>query len=365
MASLSASSSTSPLLPPPEPPDLAPAPALWSSDPPLKPPNPPDPPDPVASPSVLFLPSNIAAIPLPQVCFQNLDLGDFLLDPTSAFSAGMASLPRGAVKPSHRLTIPLHLWMFLEASVTAPMSDGGSSVVTLITLHLWLSQVCYSSSPAFPSVVCYRNLEECFALVLWMPSVPPDLKTSVSRIPNLLPIDGSFNAFVRFITAVCRVVSVFFITGYTSCSFSMWQIRKNCLGCIPPVNLDLDFHSPHRSVKELILLPSTSLVLSVIVAGSIVLKAVLFRAVNKRLLMSQSLEAFIPPLGFLDQDHIWFFGLNSTSVELACSHLSLYLYLSYCIVLCLTLSSTNLWFDALVCLAPSSLLYLLLLEINS
>ncbi|CAA7055658.1 unnamed protein product [Microthlaspi erraticum] len=298
MASSFASSTTSPPLPPPEPPDLAAVSARLSSDPPLKPPDPPDPPDPVASSSVLYLPSDIAAIPPPQMRFQDLDPGDSLLDPTSAFSVGMASLRRQVVKPSHRLTTPLDLWMFPEASVTAPLSDGGSSAVTLTTFHLLLSQVYYSLSPAFPSVVCSRILEESLALVLCMPSVlPPDLKTSVSRIPNLLPIGGSFNAFVRFITAVCRVVSVMMM-GYTSCSFSMWQIRKNCLDCIPPVNLDLDFHSPHRSVKELILLPSTSLVLSVIVAGSIVLKVVLVRAVNKRLFVSQSSVDIVDGLTF-------------------------------------------------------------------
>ncbi|CAA7028921.1 unnamed protein product [Microthlaspi erraticum] len=375
---------------PPKPPDRTSTKSLHPPHPP-EPPDPPDPPDlrsvPLLFPPGLPPPSKLTAfhISSPQVFSPDLDLELSHLDPI--FASGVVVTPLGSPIPavcslssdrasgssssSHHLAVSLLLLQkspdSLDMSSTevfllplVAFFEADSPFVTLIVLLHSLTQVYSSSlSLASPSVDCCKTLVEWLVLVI---------------VPSLLAFVGSLNAVVRLFTAVCRVY-ILAVTACASYSFSQWQSGKNCLSCFHPVTLVLDFYCPHLSFKELILLPCISLSLSGIVTGSIV-KAVLFRAVTKRLFGSRSaivivdgltflsLEAVTPPLGGFDQDSYCCFVLSANSVEHVRSHLSIYLYLSCCSFFCLILCSTNLWFDALIYLAHCGPLYHLPLEIN-
>ncbi|EFH53187.1 predicted protein [Arabidopsis lyrata subsp. lyrata] len=203
---------------------------------------------------------------------------------------------------------------------------------------------------------------ESVALALW------NLITLDSFGSTLVLSRGTIIALVRTFTAVCR-----FYFNLAMLEASLWQIgkRSSLSFSVPVILVHRDFYSPHLSFMELIILPNTSLVLSGIVIGSIVVKTVLLGAEARIIIHDGSrstfvgcltLEALFPPLCGFGKDYcfedVCFIGgpcLDSALVELLSSPLSLSLCLRFVVVLSLSSYSITLLVVVLDVWAPCSL----------
>ncbi|CAH8277076.1 unnamed protein product [Arabidopsis lyrata] len=208
----------------------------------------------------------------------------------------------------------------------------------------------------------YWMVVESVALALW------NLITLDSFGSKLVLSRGTIIALVRTFTAVCR-----FYFNLAMLEASLWQIgkRSSLSFSVPVILVHRDFYSPHLSFMELIILPNTSLVLSGIVIGSIVVKTVLLGAEARIIIHDGSRSTFVgcltlealfpPPCGFGKDycfEDVCFIGgpcLDSALVELLSSPLSLSLCLRFVVVLSLSSYSITLLVVVLDVWAPCSL----------